>query len=184
MMLTDLQIANNALGRLGCERISSLEDNSKRARLVNDFLESSRKVTLEMGPWDFATTRVQLSSIGTPAFEFTHQFEVPDDHIFIIKEYNDEEYKVEGELIFANTDTLLLVYVYEIDEDVKRSPNFDKAWYLNLAAEMAYSLTQNNSLKDSLMAEAELLAPRAMSYNAKGSTPTEYTIDTFLTQRL
>lgn len=184
MMLTDLQIANNALGRLGCERISSLEDNSKRARLVNDFLASSKKVTLEMGPWDFATKRETLTATGVPAFEYTHSFCKPDNLIFIVKEYNDEEYKVEGSDILANAQKLLLIYVYDIDEKVKRTPNFDKAWYLNLASEMAYSLTQNNSLKDSLMAEAELLAPRAMSYNAKGSTPTEYTIDTFINTRL
>ncbi len=76
-MLTDLEIANSAIGRLGCERIASLSDNNKRARLANDYLESSRRTTLEMAAWDFAIKRATLTSTGTPAFEFTDEFDLP-----------------------------------------------------------------------------------------------------------
>jgi len=120
-MLTDLEIVNNALGRLGVERIASLSDNNKRAKLANDFLESTRKYTLEMTPWDFALKRVELSSSGTPAFEFTHEFDLPADHLKIVSEYNEEEYFVEGDKILANTDTLLIKYIYEIDEVLSTS---------------------------------------------------------------
>ena len=183
-MLTDLDIVNNALGRLGVERIASLSDSNKRAKLASDFLDSSRKVTLEMVPWDFALKRVELISSGTPAFEYTHSFTLPSDWVSIVSEYNDEEYHVEGGKILANTDTLLIKYVYEIDETVKRTPNFNKAWYLNLAAEMAYSLTQNNKLKNDLINEADFIASKAGSFNAKGSTPVSYEIDTFTDSRL
>ena len=91
---------------------------------------------------------------------------------------------MEGNKILADTETLKIKYVYEIDEDVKRSPNFDKAWYLVLASEMAYSLTQNGALQGTLFGEAELIAGRASSLNAQGSSPIDYTFDTFTNARL
>lgn len=183
-MLTELEIVNSALGRLGCERIASLEDNNKRAKLANDFLLNSRNEALELAAWDFALIRESLSSSGTPAFEYTHQFDKPDELIWIVEEYNEEVYKVEGEFILANTDTLQIKYVAEFDEDIKRSASFDKAWYLTLAANLAYSLTQNSNLKSELLAEAEFVAARAASNNSKGSTPDSYEFNAFLDPRL
>lgn len=183
-MLTDLEIVNNALGRLNCERIVSLDDNNKRAKIAKDYLSNSRKVALEFGPWDFALTRATLTSIGTPEFEYQHLFCKPEDLISIVSEFNESEYFVEGDNILSDAPTLLIKYVKDIDENTKRSASFDKAWYLALASEMAYSLTQNTGLKDSLMAEASLLAPSAMHFNSKGSTPISYEIDTFLDSRL
>lgn len=182
-MLTDLEIVNNALGRLGCERIASLSDNNKRAKLANDFLESSKLATLEMCPWSFATKRTVLSSTGTPAFEYTHSFTPPTDLIKIIKEYDGNKYKEEDGEILAYTNELKLVYTAEIDETTKRTPTFDKAWYLVLASEMAYSLTQNNTLKADLLGEAELLTSRSMSLDAMGSTPVDYEFDAFIDVR-
>lgn len=183
-MLTDLEIVNNALGRLGCERIASLSDSNKRAKLANDFLNTSRRETLELSHWGFATKYESLTAIGTPPFKWTHTFCAPSDLISIVGEYNEEEYELVDGAIYANTEKLDLIYIFEIDENVKRTPNFDKAWYLVLASNMAYSLTQNNSLKESLMAEARDIASTAMSLSSKNSTPTEYSFDAFTTPRL
>lgn len=183
-MLTDLEIVNNALGRLGVERISSLTDDSKRAKLANDFLNISRRATLEFTPWDFALKRATLTATGVPAFEYSYSFDAPADLVKIVSEFNKNEYHVEGGKILADTNTLNIKYIYEIDEDVKRTPTFDKAWYLVLASEMAYSLTQNTKLATDLLSEAEFVAGRASSLNASGSTPISYEIDDFLNSRL
>lgn len=182
-MLTDLEISNLALGHLGCERIASLSDDNKRARLCSDFLEVSRKHTLELGHWDFAIKRATLTSSGTPDFEWTYRFDVPDDMIAIISEYNENEYKVEGPYILSDAETLQLKYIYEIDEDVKRSATFDSAWSLLLAHYMCYSLTQSLSLKDRLLKDAEEVSAKAMSRNSARSTPESYEFDVFLDSR-
>ena len=182
-MLTDLEIVNNALGRLGVERVASLSDSNKRAKLANDYLQSSRLATLEMSNWAFACRREKLTSDGTPAFEYSHSFSKPSDLIKIVEEFNGESYFEEGDSILADTDTLLIKFVYEIDENVKRSPNFDKAWYIVLASEMAYSLTQNAALSASLMAEADAIASKAASLSSASSTPKDYQFDTFLDAR-
>lgn len=182
-MLTELQIANKALGRLGCERIASLSDNNNRAKLCTDFIEISKQAVLEMCPWSFARKRVELTYTGTPDFEYTHSFTPPADLIKIVKEYEDEEYLEEGGLILANSETLKLVYIYDIDDTVKRTPTFDTAWFLVLASHLAYPLTQNSNLQGQLFGEAELLTSRGMSLDAKGSTPVNYEFDTFLDPR-
>ncbi len=183
-MLTDLEIVNNALGRLGVERVISLSDDNKRAKIAKDFLDASRRFTLEMTPWDFALKIVELTSTGAPAFGYTHQVALPADWLKAVKEENGYEYFVMGSNLVSDYEVLQMTYIYEIDEDVKRTPNFDKAWYLNLAAEMSYSLTQNSKLKNDLIAEADLVAGRAGSLNAMGSTPTSYEIDDYTNSRL
>lgn len=183
-MLTDLEISNLALGHLGCERIASLADDNKRARLCNEFLNLSRKHTLELGHWDFATKRASLASTGTPAFEWTYEFDLPADLIHIISEYEEAEYKIEGNKILSDAPTLKLKYIYEIDEDDKRSATFDSAWSYLLAHYMSYSLTQNLALKDRLLNDAETLAAKSMSRNSARSTPESYEFDVFTTSRL
>lgn len=170
-MLTLLEIANKALGRIGCERIASLSDDNNRAKLCSDFIEISKQATLEMCPWSFARKRVELTSTGTPDFEYTYSFTPPTDLIKIVKEYDENEYLEEGGLILSDAETLKLVYIYDIDENVKRTPSFDTAWYLILGANLAYSLTQNTALKADLLAEAEFITSRAMSLDAQGFKP-------------
>lgn len=183
-MLTDLEISNLALGHLGCERIASLADDNNRAKLCNDFLNISRKHTLELGHWDFAIKRATLTSNATPAFEWTYQYDLPDDLIHIISEYEEAEYKIEGAYILSDSPTLKLKYIYEIDEDVKRSATFDSTWSLLLAHYMSYSLTQNLGLKDRLLNDAETMAAKSMSRNSARSTPDSYEFDVFTTSRL
>lgn len=182
-MLTDLEISNLALGHLGCERITSLSDTNNRANLCNQYLSISRDYTLEMSNWDFATKRASLTSTGTPAFEWSHQVEIPSDLIKIISEYNGVEYKREGDLILSDATTLLIKYIYRIDEDVQRSASFDSAWSLVLASMMAYALTQSLPVKGAMMQEAEAVVGKAASYNAMGSSPDNYEFNVFTDSR-
>lgn len=64
-MATDnLEVANNALIRLGAKKISSLTEDSDRARLCNSFIHSVRKQTLRAHPWNVALKRAKLSTFS------------------------------------------------------------------------------------------------------------------------
>ncbi len=184
-MLTDLEIANLALGHLGCQRISSLADDNNRAKILSDFLQVSRDYTLEMTPWDFAIKRVALTANGnTPAFEWTQEFDEPTDLIKIVSEYEDNPYYRENGKILSDASTLKLKYIYRIDEDVQRTATFDMAWSLILASMVCYSLTQNASLKAQLLQDAQDKVSTSMSLNAIGSSPMDYSFDVFTNERL
>lgn len=184
-MLTDLQVANLALNRLGCGRISSLADQSKQARIMNDLVQITRYQLLESHPWDFAIKRAAVTNNGnTPAFEFTYEFDKPLDMLRVLSEYEEEDYFVEGDTILADAETLYLRYIFKLEDHQLFSPTFDKAFYLHLAAEASYSLTNDKALKQQLIEEAELYVERSMSYNSQGSTPKDYQFDAFLDPRL
>jgi hypothetical protein len=184
-MLTDLEVANLALNRLGCGRISSLAEQSKAGRVMNDLVQITRYNLLESHIWDFATKRAAVSNNGnTPAFEFEYEFDRPLDMLRIVSEYNEEKYYVEGDTILANVETLYLRYVFKLEDHQVFSPTFDKAFYLHLAAEASYSLTNDKALKQQLVEEAEFYVERAMSYNSSGSSPRDYEFDIFTDSRL
>jgi len=184
-MLTELQIANNALHLLGSERISSLSYNNKRAKVLNDLLPAVRQEVLESYPWDFALIREKITENGnTPAFEWTYEFDLPADFLSIHQEYNDEEYKEESDKILANAATLSIIYIKNITDHSLFSATFDKALYTRLAAEASYTITQDKSLKAGLLEESEFFKDRSQSYNAKRSTPEDYDFDYFNDSRL
>lgn len=184
-MSTELSIANLALGRLGVERISSLSEDSHRAELLNDYLHQSRKDILEQYPWSFAIKRAELDNNGnTPAFEWGFEFEMPADLVRIVSEYNDEEWLEEGDKILANAETLQVRYISNDVSTDRYTPTFKKVWYITLAAELSYSLTQNESLREALLTEAEDVAMGSRSFNSMASSPQHFKINDFTDVRL
>lgn len=184
-MSTELTIANLALGRLGVDRIASLSDTSLRANLVNDYIVQVRQEVLESYQWSFAMKRVELSENGTtPAFEWGFTFNRPSDFIRGVSEYNDEEWEEEGNVLLANAETLQMRYIAKTDDTTLYSPTFKKVWYLTLAAEMSYLLTQNKGLNAELKAEAEDAAMGSRSFNSMASSPKDFGIDSFTDVRL
>ena len=68
-MATEVSICSNALRRLGDDPITSLTDDTERARLCNSFYTDARDAVLRCHPWNFAITRTSLAQLSdTPAY--------------------------------------------------------------------------------------------------------------------
>ena len=79
-MATEVSICSNALRRLGDAPITSLTDDTERARLCNSFYVPSRDLVLRSHPWNFAVTRPTLAQLSdTPAYEYSYQYALPND---------------------------------------------------------------------------------------------------------
>ena len=79
-MATEVSICSNALRKLGDDPITSLTEDTERARLCNAFYESSRDSLLRSHPWNFAITRATLAKLSsTPAYGFAYQYALPTD---------------------------------------------------------------------------------------------------------
>jgi len=61
MPVTNLNIANGALIRIGSPTITALADTSKEAQICTERLEPCKRTVLRRHPWNFAMTRVLLS---------------------------------------------------------------------------------------------------------------------------
>ena len=163
-MASVVDICNSALNLLGASTISALTDDSKNARLCNQRYEPVRNRVFRGHAWNCLTKRVQLAQDSSaPVVEYSFQYTLPSDCLRVLKVHtgvtdsieSDIDYAVEGRKIKSNQGTLYLVYI-AIDTDPN---NYDT--YLQegishqLAADIAYAVTNNATLAKNYMERAD-----------------------------
>ena len=163
-MASIVDIANNALNILGASTISSLTEDTKNARICNQRFENVRNRVFRSHPWNCLIKRVQLAQNSTaPVIEYTYAYALPSDFLRVLKIHNgttdsvasDMPYKIEGKNVITDEATVYLVYVSK-DTDPN---NYDTYLYevlaYQLAADMAYGITNNATLAKNLLADAD-----------------------------
>ena len=163
-MASIVDLCNSGLNLLGASTISALTDDSKNARLCNQRFESVRDRVFRSHSWNCLTKRVQLAQDSTaPVIEYTYQYTLPTDCLRVLKVHNGTtdsiasalDYKVEGRKIKTDEGTIYLIYI-AIDTDPN---NYDS--YLResishqLAADLAYAITNNATLANNYMTRAD-----------------------------
>lgn len=163
-----IEIANSALVKLGAQVINSLADTTKEARLVNLRFTPCLKAVLRNHVWNFAVARQTLSPLSTtPAFGYTYEYSLPADFIRIFEVEDDEEYRMEGGKILANTNVLNLRYIYLCDDPTKYDALFSEVLATYLAWDISYALTQSTTVRSEMWEAYRELLRQARSVNAK-----------------
>lgn len=187
---SEVQIANVALGRLGCRRITSFADSTTESEVARTFYFDARDRLLEHYTWDFAVQMAQLAaSITAPLFNRANAFALPADFLRLIRpfpEANPMNYDLIMQSGFIYTDQpapLNLRYVAQIKDVTRFSPTFRKALGLELAADMCEQLTQSNTKKDMLLREFANTIADAKRIKAIQAPPVDAPTDDWLTVR-
>jgi hypothetical protein len=186
-MSVEVDICNSALIKLGAEPINDLTDGSKEARLCSLQFPKIRDAVLRSAPWSFAIKRVRLTpTLDTVAFGDERVFQLPTDCVRFWKaDCRDVRYSIEtGNKIVAAEEELRGFYVSNTIPVDKWDANFKEALACMLAADLCYSLTQSNGMKQSLESSGEYWVAQARSANAQEVTPENYGFDYFLEARL
>lgn len=137
-------------------------------------------------PWNFATKRETLAaSVTPPLYDFGYQFPLPADCLRVVDTDlpKDVAWKVEGRNILANSDAITIKYITQITDVTLYPPSFVEVLSCKLAAEVAYSLTQNASLKNALYNEYMLKLKEARSFDAQEANGDKYTASSWLNAR-
>lgn len=152
MATSDVLIANLALSLLGEEPIISLTEDAARARTVNLWYEHVRDAVLQDHLWNSASGRVQLSlDAAVPAFGFNNQFALPSDFLRLVMLNNGEQpFRIEGKKLLTNATTARLRYIKKVTDPNQFEPMLISAIAARLAAEIAVSITGDNSLEDQM----------------------------------
>ena len=181
-MASVVDICNSALNLLGASTISALTDDSKNARLCNQRYEPVRNRVFRSHAWNCLHKRVQLAQNSTaPVVEYDHAYALPSDCLRVLKINNGStdsiltnlDYKLEGRNIVTDIDTVFLIYI-SLDTDPN---NYDT--YLResishqLAADLAYAITNNATLANNYMSRADERLREARFIDA-----TENSVDT------
>lgn len=178
-------IANSALTKLGAQLITSLDEDTKEARLCAARIYEIRDLILRMHPWNFATKRVVLSPQSTtPEFEYSYQFTLPTDCLRILRVRPEtEDYRSENGLILANVNTLELVYIYRVTNPVLIEPLCAEVISCYLAYDISYALIQTGSIQEQLYSLYEQKLRQAKSVDAKENPAQELEANLFLESR-
>ncbi len=143
--LTETSICNQALGKIGGNRIPSgqVVDTSTTLEAIQCRLhyETTRDALIRSYAWRFASGRATLTEDDdTPDFEWEFQYGLPDDFMLMKSIYegrfssdNFRNYALEGQLLLTNESTMEIRYVKKVTDPTKFDSLFVEVLVLALA---------------------------------------------------
>jgi hypothetical protein len=163
-MASVVDICNSALNLLGASTISALTDDSKNARLCNQRYEPVRNRVFRSHAWNCLHKRVQLAQNSTaPVIEYSNAYALPSDCLRVLKVHNGTtdsiassiDYKLEGKNIVTDEGTIYLIYI-ALDTDPNNYDTYlQESISHQLAADLAYAVTNNATLAEKYMTRAD-----------------------------
>jgi hypothetical protein len=187
-MATEVSICSNALRRLGDDPITSLTDDTERARLCNSFYSDTRDSVLRLHPWNFAITRASLSKLSTaPAYGFANQFSLPTNPYCLRvlgMEYEDYIFKVEnvathGRVLLTDEATANILYVARITDTNLFDAMFVDVLTQKLAVDLAYPVTNSTTLQTQMQKVFQQKLSEARSIDGQEGFMDDLVSDTF-----
>ena len=163
-MASVVNICNSALNLIGASTISALTEDTKNARLCNQRYEPVRNRVFRSHNWNCLIKRVQLAANSTdPVMEYDKSYALPSDCLRVLKIHNATTdsiasnlvYKIEGRNIITDETTVYLIYI-ALDEDPNNYDSYlREAISHQLAADLAYAITNNATLANNYMTRAD-----------------------------
>jgi len=169
--ITEVSICSDALGELGDDPITSLTDDTERARLCNRFYSRTRDELLQSYPWNFAQARQVLGQLAeTPDFEFSNQYQLPTDPfcLKVNQVYNTtSRWKVEGRVLLIDDSSASIKYTARIEDTAQFNILFASALVKLMAHTMCYAVTGSTSFKQGLWEDFKQVRSEARSLDAQ-----------------
>jgi hypothetical protein len=142
-----LEIINQALGYVGQEPVSDINEN-KFSRLAGTFWLASVKQVLRAHPWNFAVTRVMLAPMAdVPVSGFSAQFALPADCLRVM-EVSERDYRLEGKRILCSSVSIAVKYVALVTDITLFDSLAEGALIRLLAHKLAYPVTKSTTQQD------------------------------------
>lgn len=160
MAITKLSLYKDAIMAIGGRRISSLSEERKSRRVLDDVWDDGRVINtcLEAGPWAFATRTAKLEYDPDidPDFGYQYGFAKPSDYVQTVAIASDEyfaapltQFADEAGYWFSDTDEIYVKYTsndssYGLDY-TKWPQSFKEFVVLTLADGAVYTLTHSET---------------------------------------
>jgi hypothetical protein len=163
-MASTVDIANFALNNLGASNISTLDENSKAARVVNQRYESVRDAVFRAHPWNCLINRADLAQeTETPTFGYAYQYALPTDPFCLrVLEFSNGSlsypqdnitnntggpvFVIEGRKLLTDEGTAKIKYIGRVTDTEQYDASLVEALAARLAAEICYAITGSTSM--------------------------------------
>ena len=153
-MASFVEIGSNALRLLGDDPITSLTEDSERARLVNAIYEEVRNEVTRAAMWNCAKDRQVLASLATtPAFGWSYYHQLPSTCLRVIDVLSGDiriDHEVEGRKIMTDVSSVNVIFLKKITDPNDMDALFIGAYTAKLAAELAEPVTGSRSLAEQM----------------------------------
>ena len=177
-MTTATDLANLALGHLGCARISDLEETSVAAEHCRRMWDNCRDRLLRQYPWNFAIRRARLTPLAQiPEFEWARAWQLPGDCLKVLEVngcpagVGNTPFQLEGQAILSNFGDCRLKYIRRVEGVSSWDAAFCELFSYELAKDIAPSFTLQPSIIQMLDQLAAPARSRAQESNASETKP-------------
>ncbi|KKL87046.1 hypothetical protein LCGC14_1938630 [marine sediment metagenome] len=177
--LSEIDIINRALAKIGDQRITSRGDNNNRARLMDSLYDGIRDELLRECPWNFATKRTTLAADPTtPVYQWGTAFAIPADLLYMVSTENSSAYRLEGNQILSNQEnSLKITYIRRVTDPTEFDTGFAELLAAKLAYEGASNIAADLALQDRLFREYNLTLIRSKKTDGQEDDSREWAID-------
>ena len=194
-MTSVVEICNSALNSLGAANITALTEDSRNARLCNQRYEPVRDAIFRSHYWNCLIKRVELAAdTAAPAYEYDKQYTLPADCIRVLQIggfhngassmlSGGQTYKIEGKKVITDEEEIFLTYVAKITDPQEYDTLLVETIAARLAAELAYAITQSNTVAQTLDAVYQEKLREARFVDASEGTPYDVDASTFINAR-
>lgn len=173
MAISKTELINKSLTLLGASPITSIDDDTNNARIVNRVYETALRSILSECKWNFATKRALLGLVtDTMAWYYTDEayvYQKPIDMIRIFGTSDDNAmWREEGDFIISDTAGLGVIYTYYLDNPDKYPASFIEAFSDKLAADIAYMILNSATKAEEMYKKYQSVTlPNARSENSQ-----------------
>ena len=137
---------------LGHEAITSFDEDTEAAALVDQLFETTRDEIFVTHPWNCLIARSSsLAQDATgPNFGYDYSYTLPTNCLRVLYcdcQDNGYKWEIEGNKLLSNADTPVYIKYIKKETDVNKWSIFlYKLVIIRLAAKMALALTEDNAL--------------------------------------
>jgi len=200
-MTSTVDIANYALNSLGASNITSLGENSKPARIVNQRYDAVRDSVFRGHPWNCLIRRAELARETTaPLFGYAYQYALPSDpyclrvlqfsngsmtypYDNIRSNNNTPAFIIEGRKLLADDGTAKIKYVARVTDPQQYDAGLIEVLASRLAYEIAYAITGSTTVRQIAAADYERKLKDATFQDATEGAPERIEASDFIEAR-
>ncbi len=179
-MTAKIEIVNMALGYLGVENISDIDENTAQARRARLFYDVTRDSLLRGFAWTFALKQWSCPAVkNAPAFK-TYAFgcQKPVDCLRFLHTADPSiECELAGKYIYSNINPTDIIGVRRIENESELDSVFIEVFALKLAVQMSIVLSDDKGLRDRLINDYESLIKTAQVKSALEGPQQNYQYD-------
>jgi len=170
-MASDIDIASNALVRIGAAPISSFTEGGASGQAAANLYEPTVRALLTEHRWRFATGKRQLARlVAAPLNEFQYAYQLPSDMLLLFRTYPTSTYEVFEDKLFTNASSVEIDYLFQPNES-QFPAYFQLAVEYKLASEFALIVTSNRSLAETYEFKANEQMKKARFADSQGRPP-------------